>query len=89
MTENGLDKPNSTKDHRTYHGCGPGGRRFESGRSPLTEAPHMRGFSFLRRGAATVTGSRYADVLDFDDGLITRFLVIQDLSAVVDGYRSE
>lgn len=31
-------------------GCGPGGRGFESPRSPLTKAPLVRGFSSLRRG---------------------------------------
>jgi hypothetical protein len=31
----------------------------------------------------------YATVLDFHDGLITRFLVIQDLTAVVDAYRGD
>lgn len=43
----------------------------------------------IKKNGATVTGSEYADVLDFHDGLITRFLVIQDLSAVVDAYRSD
>lgn len=42
----------------------------------------------IKKNGATVSGSEYADVLDFRDGLITRFLVIQDLSAVVDAYRS-
>jgi ketosteroid isomerase-like protein len=42
----------------------------------------------IKKNGVTVTGSEYADVLDFRDGLITRFLVIQDLSAVVDAYRS-
>jgi hypothetical protein len=28
-------------------GCGPGGRGFESPRSPLTEAPHRRGFRMI------------------------------------------
>jgi ketosteroid isomerase-like protein len=43
----------------------------------------------IKKNGATVTGSEYADVIDFGDGLITRFLVIQDLSAVVDAYRSD
>jgi ketosteroid isomerase-like protein len=43
----------------------------------------------IKKTGVTVTGSEYADVLDFRDGLITRFLVIQDLSAVVDAYRSD
>jgi ketosteroid isomerase-like protein len=43
----------------------------------------------IKKNGVTVTGSEYADVLDFRDGLITRFLVIQDLSAVVDAYRSD
>jgi ketosteroid isomerase-like protein len=42
----------------------------------------------IKKNGVTVTGSEYADVLDLRDGLITRFLVIQDLSAVVDAYRS-
>jgi hypothetical protein len=36
----------------------------------------------------TVSDSEDATVLDSSDGLITRFLVIQDLSAVVEAYRS-
>jgi ketosteroid isomerase-like protein len=43
----------------------------------------------IKKNGVTVTGSEYADVLDFRDGLITHFLVIQDLSAVVDAYRSD
>lgn len=43
----------------------------------------------IKKNGVTVSGSEYADVLDFRDGLITRFLVIQDLSAVVDAYRSD
>jgi ketosteroid isomerase-like protein len=42
----------------------------------------------IKRNGRTITGSEYADVLDFRDGQIVRFLVIQDLSAVVDAYRS-
>jgi ketosteroid isomerase-like protein len=42
----------------------------------------------IKKTGVTVTGSEYADVLDFRDGLITRFLVIQDLSAVVEAYVS-
>jgi ketosteroid isomerase-like protein len=41
----------------------------------------------IKSNGVVVTGSEYADVLDFRDGLITRFLVIQDLIAVVDAYR--
>jgi ketosteroid isomerase-like protein len=41
----------------------------------------------VKKSGVTVPGSEYATVLDFHDGLITRFLVIQDLSAVVDAYR--
>jgi ketosteroid isomerase-like protein len=41
----------------------------------------------IKENGATVSGSEYADVVDFRDGLITRFLVIQDLSSVVDAYR--
>ena len=42
----------------------------------------------VKKSGVTVPGSEYATVLDFEDGRITRFLVIQDLSAVVDAYRS-
>jgi ketosteroid isomerase-like protein len=41
----------------------------------------------INKSGVTVSDSEYATVLDFHDGLITRFLVIQDLSAVVDAYR--
>jgi ketosteroid isomerase-like protein len=41
----------------------------------------------IKKNGVTVPNSEYADVLDFKDGLITRFLVIQDLTAVVDAYR--
>jgi ketosteroid isomerase-like protein len=41
----------------------------------------------IKANGAMVTGSEYADVLDFRGGLITRFLVIQDLTSVVDAYR--
>jgi ketosteroid isomerase-like protein len=34
----------------------------------------------IKKNGATVSGSEYADVLDFRDGLITHFLVIQDLT---------
>jgi len=43
----------------------------------------------IKRNGVTVKGSEYADVIDFRDGLITHFLVLQDLSAVVDAYRDE
>jgi ketosteroid isomerase-like protein len=42
----------------------------------------------VKRSGVTVPGSEYADVLDFRDGLITRFLVIQDMSTFADAYRS-
>jgi uncharacterized protein len=42
----------------------------------------------IKRSGVTVPESEYATVLDFHDGLIKRFLVIQDLTAVVDAYRS-
>jgi ketosteroid isomerase-like protein len=42
----------------------------------------------IKPSGVTVPGSEYADVLDFRDGLITRFLVIQDMSAFADAYRS-
>jgi uncharacterized protein len=43
----------------------------------------------IKKNGVVVSGSEYADVLDFRDGLIARFLVIQDLSAVVDAYRAD
>jgi ketosteroid isomerase-like protein len=43
----------------------------------------------VKRSGVTVSGSEYADVIDFRDGLITRFLVIQDMSAFVDAYRDD
>lgn len=42
----------------------------------------------VKKSGVTVRGSEYADVVDFRNGLITRFLIIQDLSAFVDAYRS-
>jgi ketosteroid isomerase-like protein len=42
----------------------------------------------VNESGVTVDGSEYADVLDFRDGMITRFLVIQDTSAIADAYRS-
>jgi hypothetical protein len=42
----------------------------------------------IKKSGITVPDSEYATVLDFHHGLITRFLVIQDLSAVVDAYRA-
>jgi ketosteroid isomerase-like protein len=41
----------------------------------------------IKKSGVTVPDSEYATVLDLHDGLITRLLVIQDLSAVVDAYR--
>jgi ketosteroid isomerase-like protein len=43
----------------------------------------------VKQSGATVPGSEYATVLDFRDGLITRFLVIQDMSVFADAYRSD
>jgi ketosteroid isomerase-like protein len=43
----------------------------------------------IKESGVTVTASDYVDVLDFRDGQITRFLIIQDLTAVVDAYRGE
>jgi uncharacterized protein len=43
----------------------------------------------IKRSAVTVPGSEYATVLDFRDGMITRFLVIQDMSVFADAYRSD
>jgi ketosteroid isomerase-like protein len=42
----------------------------------------------VRKSGVTVSGSEYADLIDFCDGLITRFVIIQDLSVFVDAYRS-
>jgi ketosteroid isomerase-like protein len=42
----------------------------------------------IKKNGVTVPNSEYATVLDFRDGLVTRFSVIQDLTAVVDAYRS-
>jgi ketosteroid isomerase-like protein len=42
----------------------------------------------IKKNGVTVPNSEYAAVLDFQDGLVTRFSVIQDLSAVVDAYRT-
>jgi hypothetical protein len=36
----------------------------------------------------TIRGSQYADVVDLREGLITRFLIIQDLSAFVEAYHT-
>jgi ketosteroid isomerase-like protein len=41
----------------------------------------------VKENGVTVRGSEYADVFDFRGGRITRFLIIQDLSAVVEAYR--
>jgi ketosteroid isomerase-like protein len=41
----------------------------------------------IKKNGVTVPNSEYATVIDFREGLITRFLVIQDLTAVVDAYR--
>jgi ketosteroid isomerase-like protein len=43
----------------------------------------------VKESGRTISGSDYADVLDFREGMITRFLVIQDLTAVVDAYRDD
>jgi ketosteroid isomerase-like protein len=41
----------------------------------------------IKKSGVTVPRSEYTDVLDFREGLITRFLIIQDMSAFVDAYR--
>ncbi len=41
----------------------------------------------VKKSGVTVPRSEYADVLDFREGLITGFLIIQDMSAFVDAYR--
>jgi ketosteroid isomerase-like protein len=42
----------------------------------------------VKKSGVTIRGSHYADVVDFRDGLITRFLIIQDLSAFVEAYHT-
>jgi ketosteroid isomerase-like protein len=42
----------------------------------------------IKKNGVTVPHSEYADVFDFHDGLVSRFTIIQDLTAVVDAYRS-
>jgi ketosteroid isomerase-like protein len=42
----------------------------------------------IKKNDVTVPNSEYATVLDFHDGQVTRFSIIQDLTAVVDAYRS-
>ena len=42
----------------------------------------------IKQTGKAVSGSEYADVVDFRNGLISRFLIIQDLSAFVDAYRA-
>jgi uncharacterized protein len=43
----------------------------------------------IKKNGVTVPHSEYATVLDFRGDLITRFLVIQDMSAFVDAYRAD
>ena len=43
----------------------------------------------IKKNGATVHHSEYATVLDFREGLVTRFLVVQDMSAFVDAYRDD
>jgi ketosteroid isomerase-like protein len=43
----------------------------------------------IKKNGVSVPQSEYADVFDFRDGLVTRFTIIQDLTAVVDAYRSD
>jgi ketosteroid isomerase-like protein len=43
----------------------------------------------IKENGATVPHSEYADVFDFRDGLVARFTIIQDLTAVVDAYRND
>jgi ketosteroid isomerase-like protein len=42
----------------------------------------------IKKNGVTVPGSEYVTVFDFHDGQVTRFSVIQDLTAVVDAYRN-
>jgi ketosteroid isomerase-like protein len=43
----------------------------------------------IKKNGATVPHSEYADVFDFRNGLVARFTIIQDLTAVVDAYRND
>jgi ketosteroid isomerase-like protein len=43
----------------------------------------------IKKNGVTVPHSEYATVLDFRGDLITRFLVIQDMSAFVDAHRGD
>jgi ketosteroid isomerase-like protein len=43
----------------------------------------------IKKNGATVPHSEFADVFDFRDGLVARFTIIQDLTAVVDAYRND
>jgi hypothetical protein len=42
----------------------------------------------VKRSGVTIRGSHYAEIVDLRDGLITRFLIIQDLSAFVEAYHT-
>ena len=43
----------------------------------------------IKKNGATVPHSEYATVLDIREGLVTRFLVVQDMSSFVDAYRDD
>jgi ketosteroid isomerase-like protein len=45
--------------------------------------------SFEIKKSGTTARSEYAIVVDFRDGLITSILIIQDLSAIADAYRTD
>jgi hypothetical protein len=41
----------------------------------------------IKKSGVAVRNREYADVVDFRDGMITRYLIIQDTSEIVDAYR--
>jgi ketosteroid isomerase-like protein len=43
----------------------------------------------VKKNGVVVPGSEYATVLDFHEGLLTRFTTIQDLTFVVEAYRDQ
>jgi ketosteroid isomerase-like protein len=44
--------------------------------------------SEVKKSGMTIRGSHYAEIVDLRDRLITRFLIIQDLSAFVEAYQT-
>jgi hypothetical protein len=66
------DRTEATWEHLTRHeitsaraaprSCGPGGRGFESHRSPLAKPPLSRGFRRVRRKIGTHAGTKRAPI---------------------------